>query len=153
MIPGGVPEWASELVMPLALGAHDAGLRVAARRTLAWSARGAVAPVAAAFALGLAPETSAAWAGRSRPLILLASLAGAPIFVVMGALALLLFFKDGTPVAAVSAEVSRLDGLAAPAGDPAADGLRLRPGRGRRLRSACCASSAPSSAGCPAGWP
>ena len=41
-------------------------------------------------------------------LILAAALLGAPVFVAMGGLALLLFFKDGTPVAAVSAEVYRL---------------------------------------------
>src|SRR5205814_4325447 len=36
------------------------------------------------------------------------ALLGAPVFVAMGGLALLLFFKDGTPIGAVSAEVYRL---------------------------------------------
>ena len=37
-----------------------------------------------------------------------AALLGAPVFVAMGGIALLLFFREGTPVAAVSAEVYRL---------------------------------------------
>src|SRR5204862_1719679 len=40
--------------------------------------------------------------------ILLAALVGAPVFVAMGGAALLLFFKDGTPVAAVTADIYRL---------------------------------------------
>jgi tripartite ATP-independent transporter DctM subunit len=41
-------------------------------------------------------------------LILAGALLGAPVFVAMGGLALLFFFKDGTPIGAVSAEVYRL---------------------------------------------
>jgi tripartite ATP-independent transporter DctM subunit len=62
----------------------------------------------AAFALGLIPERAAGWAWPLGIGILAASSLGAPIFVIMGSLALLLFFKDGTPVAAVTAEVYRL---------------------------------------------
>ncbi|HET9751722.1 MAG TPA: TRAP transporter large permease [Myxococcales bacterium] len=40
--------------------------------------------------------------------MLVAALLGAPVFVAMGGIALVLFFRDGTPVAAVSAEVYRL---------------------------------------------
>ena len=39
---------------------------------------------------------------------MLAALVGAPVFVAMGGIALLLFFKDAVPVAAVTAEVYRL---------------------------------------------
>ena len=46
--------------------------------------------------------------GRSALVILAARCSGAPVFVAMGGIALVLFFRDGTPVAAVSAEVYRL---------------------------------------------
>jgi tripartite ATP-independent transporter DctM subunit len=42
--------------------------------------------------------------------ILAAALLGAPVFIAMGGIALLMFFRDGTPVATVSAEVYRLVG-------------------------------------------
>lgn len=107
VLPGGLPEWASEMVMPLALGL------IAAR--FAWNASERpllrllpVLVLAGAFSLGLIPQRAAGWAWPIGLGILAASSLGAPIFVVMGSLALLLFFKDGTPVAAVTAEVYRL---------------------------------------------
>ncbi len=109
-LPGGLPEWASECVMPLALAgiaflfAWRASERPALRAL-------AFAAIGAAFALGLLPE--AALPKIVLPglvLILGATLLGAPVFVAMAGVALLLFFKDGTPVAAVSAEVYRLIG-------------------------------------------
>jgi C4-dicarboxylate transporter DctM subunit len=109
VIPGGIAEWASELVMPVTLGLMAL--------TFAWQAaerwRGrlvALAAIGAVFALGLFPAAVGTWVWPVAALILVSSALGAPIFVVMGALALLLFFKDGTPIAAVSAEVSRLMG-------------------------------------------
>jgi len=60
------------------------------------------------FALGLIPATVAGFfSPAALPLVVAAPL-GAPIFVVLGGLALLLFFCDQTPVAAVSAEIYRL---------------------------------------------
>ena len=104
----GLPEWIAELVMPAAL------LLMAVR--FAWKAsdgaRGRAAALAAlAFPLllSLVPEASAP--KLVLPLaavILLAALLGAPVFVAMGGLACLLFWKDAVPVAAVSAEVYRL---------------------------------------------
>jgi C4-dicarboxylate transporter DctM subunit len=108
-LPGGVPEWASEAVMPVCLGlmalvfAWNASSRM-------WGRAVALLAIPTAFALGLAPEGAAAWVWPLAIAVGLASALGAPIFVVMAALALLLFLKDGTPVAAVSAEVSRLMG-------------------------------------------
>jgi tripartite ATP-independent transporter DctM subunit len=111
LLPGGVPEWVSECVIPL-------GLALMAARFLAavsprWRARVlVVALIGATFALGLLPE--AGGLGRSSvvwpltALIVGGTLLGAPVFVGMGGLALLLFFKDGTPLGAVSAEVYRL---------------------------------------------
>ena len=40
--------------------------------------------------------------------ILLAALVGAPVFVAMGGIALVLFFKDSVPVSAVTADIYRL---------------------------------------------
>ncbi len=103
----GLPEWIAELVMPAAL------LLMAVR--FAWKAsdgRGraaALAALASPWLLSLVPEASAP--KLVLPLaavILLAALLGAPVFVAMGGLACLLFWKDAVPVAAVSAEVYRL---------------------------------------------
>jgi C4-dicarboxylate transporter DctM subunit len=107
VLPVGLPVWVAEMVMPVALAI------IAVR--LAWmsSDRGLlrlvpVATVAAAFALGLAPERTAAWAGPLALVVTAVFMLGAPIFAGMGALALLFFFKDATPVAAVTVEVHRL---------------------------------------------
>lgn len=104
----GLPEWVAETIMPAAL------LLMAVR--FAWKAsdgaRGraaALAALAAPLLLALVPEAAAP--GLVLPLaavILLAALLGAPVFVAMGGLACLLFWKDAVPIAAVSAEVYRL---------------------------------------------
>src|SRR5262245_33809505 len=111
-LPGGLPEWVSECVIPLGLGLMSARFVWAASPR--WRDRAVIlALIAALFALGLVPASGA---GLSRPSLVLplASLMcggtflGAPVFVGMGGLSLLLFFKDGTPLGAVSAEVYRL---------------------------------------------
>jgi len=107
VLPGGIPEWVSEGVMPLSLGLM--ALRFAWGASERWRWR--LVPVVftlAAFGFGLIPEQVAGWVWPLALGILGAALLGAPIFVAMGGLALLLFFADGTPVAAVSAEVYRL---------------------------------------------
>lgn len=107
VLPIGLPEWVSEIVMPIALGAM--ALQFAWQASDRWWGRAAaVVAIVTAFAIGLIPPDIA---GRLWPLIFLilgAALLGAPVFVAMGGIALLLFFRDGTPVAAVSAEVYRL---------------------------------------------
>lgn len=107
VLPGGLPQWASECVMPVSLSL------IALR--FAWGSSQSkllrlvpLGVTAAAFSLGLIPERAAGWAWPLGLAILAASSLGAPIFAVMGSLALLLFFKDATPVAAVTAEVYRL---------------------------------------------
>jgi C4-dicarboxylate transporter, DctM subunit len=107
VLPGGIPEWASECVMPAALGIM--ALLFAWRAAEGWRGRAAaVAAIGAAFALGLVPAHAGALVWPGALLVVVAALLGAPVFVAMGGLALLLFFGDGTPVAAVSAEVYRL---------------------------------------------
>ncbi|HLX09832.1 MAG TPA: TRAP transporter large permease subunit [Thermoanaerobaculia bacterium] len=107
VLPGGLPEWVSECVMPVALGLM--ALRFAWGAGASWRGRAvAVAAVGAAFALGLIPSHAGALIWPLALAVVAAALLGAPVFVAMGGLALLLFFADGTPVAAVSAEVYRL---------------------------------------------
>lgn len=102
----GLPLWVSESAMPLALAAM--ALVYLWRSSSRWSGRGvALLLVAATFALGAAqPPSLVVWLLAA--LLLAATLLGAPVFAAMSGFALLLFWKDGTPVAAVSAEINRL---------------------------------------------
>src|SRR5258708_29392493 len=116
ILPGGIPEWMSECVMPAALGLM--ALRFAWGAADRWRGRAvAVAAIGVAFGigglgrtgwLGPLPAHSGALVWVGALLVIAAALLGAPVFVAMGGLALLLFFGDGTPVSAVSAEVYRL---------------------------------------------
>ena len=107
MLSGGIPEWVSECVMPAALALMALAFAWAASER--WAPRLlALAAIPAAFALGLIPEIAARAVWPLALLILAALVLGAPVFVAMAGLALLLFFSDGTPVTAVSAEVYRL---------------------------------------------
>jgi len=103
----GLPHWVSECVMPIAL------TLIAIR--LAWGAADrwwgrliAFAAIGAAFAIGLVPGAAHSLAVPLVAVILLAASVGAPVFVAMGGIALVLFFKDSVPVSAVTAEVYRL---------------------------------------------
>ena len=107
-LPGGVPEWVSELVMPAALSLM--ALRFAWRASPAWLGR-AVALVGAFAVVGLlvATEEHAGLLVLPFALAIVGGLLlGAPVFVGMAGMACLLFFADGTPVAAVPAETFRL---------------------------------------------
>ena len=107
VLPIGLPEWVSEIVMPVTLGAM--ALQFAWKASDRWWGRlvGLLA-IPAAFALGLLPAGAAGHVWPLAIVILGAALLGAPVFVAMGGIALVLFFSEGTPVAAVSAEVYRL---------------------------------------------
>ncbi|HJW08892.1 MAG TPA: TRAP transporter large permease subunit [Holophagaceae bacterium] len=107
LLPGGVPEWWSEAVMPCAMGLT--ALRFAWRSSEGWGGR--------LLALGLGALICATGILVKDPaslvlpgiLVLLAGLfLGAPVFVVMAGLAMLLFFKDGTPISSVPTETFRL---------------------------------------------
>jgi C4-dicarboxylate transporter DctM subunit len=107
ILPGGLPEWVSECVMPVALGLM--ALRFAWGAGEGWRGRAvAVAAIGLAFGIGLMPGHAGALVWPLAVAVVAAALLGAPVFVAMGGLALVLFFSDGTPVAAVSAEVYRL---------------------------------------------
>jgi C4-dicarboxylate transporter, DctM subunit len=125
-LTGGLPQWVSELVMPICLGAMalrfawDAAAAPAAADgtplpgteatgASTWRRRAIAAlAIPAAFALGFFPSLLAAGALPFVLIILVALAVGTPVFVAMGALSLLFFFRDGLPVTAVSAEVYRL---------------------------------------------
>jgi len=103
----GLPAWVSECVMPAALALI--ALRLAWGAADRWTGRAvAFLAIAAAFALGLVPGIGHAAAVPIAALILLAAVVGAPVFVAMGGIALILFFKDAVPVSAVTAEIYRL---------------------------------------------
>jgi tripartite ATP-independent transporter DctM subunit len=104
---GGIPVWIVELVMPASLGLM--ALRFAWGASERWPGRVvALCAVVVAFGLGLVPDTVAGLAFPMAVLILAALVLGTPVFVAMAAFALFFFFRDGLPVAAVSAEVYRL---------------------------------------------
>ncbi len=104
----GLPVWLVVLVMPAGLAAVAVRVvRNASSRPLgrALAALGAAAPLA----LGWLPEPPVeklATAGVA--LILGATLLGLPIFAALGGLALLLFWAQGVPTAAVALEAYRL---------------------------------------------
>ncbi len=104
---GGVPVWVLELVMPVSLGLM--ALRFAWGASERWPGRViALSAIPAAFALGLIPDALAGWALPMAVFFLAALILGTPVFVAMAAFALFFFFRDGLPVAAVTAEVYRL---------------------------------------------
>src|ERR1051325_3132804 len=103
----GVPVWVSECVMPLALALL--ALRLAWAASEGWRGRTlAYAAIPAGLSLGLLHGAAHSIALPLVGLILLAALVGAPVFVAMGGIALVLFFRDGVPVSAVSADIYRL---------------------------------------------
>jgi C4-dicarboxylate transporter, DctM subunit len=103
----GLPEWVSECIMPVALGLI--ALRLAWGASERWTGRAvAFAAIGIAFGLGLVPAVGHSIFLPILALILLAALVGAPVFVAMGGIALVLFFKDSVPVSSVTAEIYRL---------------------------------------------
>ena len=107
VLPIGLPAWVSESVMPLALALI--AVRLAWGAAEHWKGRViAFASIGAAFALGLIPAIGHSLAWPLLAVIMLAALVGAPVFVAMGGIALVLFFRDGVPVSAVTADIYRL---------------------------------------------
>jgi len=107
LFPFGLPEWVSETIMPVSLGIMAVVFAWKASDRW-WGRLLALLAIPAVFAMGLLTPEQAANVWPLTLVILAAALLGAPVFVAMGGIALLLFFRDGTPVAAVSAEVYRL---------------------------------------------
>ncbi len=107
LLPFGMPEWIGEAVMPASLGVM--AVLYVAKSWRTWPGRAlAAAVVLGVFALGLAPEASRHAVWPLVAVLIAATLVGSPVFAAMGGLAALLFFRDGTPVSAVTAEIYRL---------------------------------------------
>ena len=107
MLPIGIPEWVSEIIMPVSMGIM--ALQFVWNASDQWWGRGvALAAVGGAFAIGLVPPDVATHLWPLAMVVLGAALLGAPVFVAMGGIAIVMFFSESTPVAAVSAEVYRL---------------------------------------------
>ncbi len=106
-LPGGIPEWWSEIIMPVALGLM--ALRFCWRASERWPGRlAALVAVGACLALGLFEDHAELLLWPGAIAILLGVLLGAPVFIAMAGLAMLLFFGEGTSIAAVPTETFRL---------------------------------------------
>lgn len=104
----GLPVWISETVMPIGLGLISL-VYILRSSTSAGGRAGAAAVACAVFLLGLVqPGSLLVWVLCI--LLLSATLLGSPVFAAMSGLALILFWRDGTPVAAVATEIYRLVG-------------------------------------------
>ena len=107
MLAIGIHNWIPESIMPLALGLIS--LRLAWGASDRWSGRAiAFASMALGFAVGFIPGARHTLYLPLLAVVLIAALVGAPVFVAMGGVALVLFFKDSVPVSAVTAEIYRL---------------------------------------------
>ena len=107
VLPIGLPEWVSECIMPVALALMAA--RFAWQASPRWRGRmAALSAVAGAFALGWLPAESVAHIWPLALAAIVGALLGAPVFVAMGGLALIFFFRDMTPISAVPDAVYRL---------------------------------------------
>ncbi len=105
----GLPIWISECVMPIALALIALRLAWGAGDPWKWKGRAvAFAAIAAAFAIGAIPGAGHALWLPLLVLVIAATLVGSPVFLAMGGIALVLFFKESVPVSAVTAEVYRL---------------------------------------------
>jgi C4-dicarboxylate transporter, DctM subunit len=104
----GVKIWVAQLVIPLSFGLI--ALRLVWRASPSWTGRTAAAlGIVAGLVLGQFPqwlEGRNPWPGAV--LVLLGTALGAPIFVLLGGVAVLLFMKDGVPIAAMPVETYRL---------------------------------------------
>jgi tripartite ATP-independent transporter DctM subunit len=105
---GVVPQWVAQLIMPF--GFALIGLRFLWRTPGGMLGRAiAVITTLAAISLFLLPEESRALLLLpGLCLIIVATIAGAPIFVILGATASLLFFIDTVPLAAIPVESYRI---------------------------------------------
>ena len=107
-LPFGLPIWVSESVMPVCLGLISVTYILKSSTHL--HARLCAAAMAGAiFCLGMIQPTGLiAWILGAT--LMAATLLGSPVFAAMSGLALILFWREGSPVSAVTAEIYRLVG-------------------------------------------
>ena len=108
IVAADVPAWIAQLCIPIAFAAI--ALRLFWHASPLWWAKGiALLGLAGGLWLGQYPgllEGKPAWPGIA--IILAATVLGSPVFAVLGGLAVVLFLRDGVPIAAVPAETYRL---------------------------------------------
>lgn len=107
-LPGGIPAWIGQLVMPV--GYALIAIRLVTSRFNRWLERlllfGAVAVVLVVFhQLDVEIAESILWPALI--VVLVATLLGSPIYVALGAAALLFFWAEEEPIAAVAVETVR----------------------------------------------
>ena len=108
VVAGVVPLWLAETIMPA--GFAVIGWRFFRRLPGGWKGRAvAVAVVLLGAALEIVPLEFRHWLlWPGFGLTLVAAVAGAPIFTVLGAAALLLYWSDATPIASIPVEAYRI---------------------------------------------
>jgi len=108
ILAAGIKVWIAQSVLPLSFGLI--ALRLVWRSSDSWTGRLLAAlGIVAGLALGQFPalaEGRPVWPGLA--LVLVGTVLGAPIFSLLGGVAVLYFLKDGVPIAAIPAETYRL---------------------------------------------
>ena len=108
ILAAGVPVWVVQLILPLGFALVAA--RLVWHASDAWTGR-AVAFTLAGASCVLGAHPPLAPADLALPAfvgLLLATLLGAPVFTTLGGAALILFWKDGVPIASIPVETYRM---------------------------------------------
>lgn len=108
IVAWGIPVWVFSAIMPLGF-AMIAG-RLIWHASAAWHGRAlAAVGLGAPLLFGLVPVPQvAAWIWPISMVMLLGTALGMPIYAALGSVALLLFWDEGTPIAAVPGETYRM---------------------------------------------
>lgn len=105
LVAWGIPVWVFESIMPAGFAVIAARIVLAAGPT--WRSR-ALAAAGALLPLAFHGEPGAALGWAAAALLVAGAALGAPLFVVIGGAALVLFRLEGTPISAVPGETYRL---------------------------------------------
>jgi tripartite ATP-independent transporter DctM subunit len=108
VIAYGIPVWLGQAALPLGFGLI--ALRLACAVSERWPARLAVLALAAAAVLSAAHRIPLHDAGivAGLGMVLVAAVLGSPAFTTLGGVALILFWGDGLPIAAVALDHYRM---------------------------------------------
>ena len=108
VIAAGIPVWAGQAVLPLGFALIT--LRLAWSAAVRWPARVATLLFAATVALAAAmhlPLTDGAMSA-AMALVLGAAALGSPVFTALGGVAVILFWREGLPIASVALDHYRM---------------------------------------------
>ncbi|MGH6932807.1 MAG: TRAP transporter large permease subunit [Dongiaceae bacterium] len=107
LVGGWLPVWWLEIVLPVSFGVMAVRFALQAGNWRAQIVAAMGIPLAATVGFLLAPEAATVvWPGVA--LLIVAALLGAPIFVLLGGVALLLFLAADVPAAAIPVEIYRI---------------------------------------------